>query len=147
MKKLFIICFLLTATFSINAQDLTLEETENYINDIFKTNMVHYFSGEDNNGYSILGVKIQRTGKVTFYNQFHQDQKTNEFNNPIGSFSVFDLDEKKTVYYSSLYLIDNKGKSIGHFSTKLSQSEGNRLLKALFYLKTICDKSLDPFGH
>lgn len=137
MKKIITICFLLVCAYTVNAQNLTLAETENYINDIFKTNQAVYYVGPT--GSHVLGVKVQKTGKITLY-RIWDDKR--EFNSPIGSFSVFDLDYSK----SGLDLYINTGEKIGNF-VRLAESEATKLIKAFAYLKKICDKSSDPFAN
>lgn len=130
MKKLITICFFIATSFTVNAQQLTFEETVKYINDKieccaeYKTTLI-----------------AQKDGTLKF--------KTYSIN-------LFDLDDINTEnckYGICNRIGETSGNSYIYFKTGstpnlaafVSEKDAERVYNALFHLRSLCTKTKDPF--
>ena len=149
MKKLLTICLFLVTTFTVNAQQLTFEETIGYINNILKENpKVNYFNGNSSHGQYGMRISVDKTGKLIVYN--HKDDA-------VGSFNLFDFEKCKANKTIDTYengdkfngenieLLDKNGDRLGKFSD-LMATYSPKIEKALKHLRSFCTNA-DPFGN
>lgn len=147
MKKLITICFFMATAFTVNAQQLTFEETVNYINKIFTENKhPNYYVGNDRSGKLILGIQASKNGRVTVYNYFNYYGSTDKYDTPIGSFNLFDFEKCGIESDKYITLLDKNNQKLGMFSDILL-SYSTKMEKALKHLRSLCTKEPDPFGN
>lgn len=148
MKKLITICLFMATSYTVSAQQLTFEETVNYINKIFtESQSPNYFVGNDRSGEGILGIQASKNGKVTVYNKWlNSYETTSEYNTPVGSFNLFDFEKCGTESERFITLLDKNNQKLGMFSNLLI-SYSTKMEKALKHLRSLCTKEPDPFGN
>lgn len=141
MKKLTLLLLILSG-FSAKAQQLSFEETVNYINNIFsKINSPNYFEGDSKEGRRLAGIKADKSGRVSICSA--KSTENDEYIITIGYFNVFELD---SAIVSNDYLIlrDKDNYRLGMFA-RLTPDFGRKLGKAFKHLSTLCTKEEDPF--
>ena len=148
--RLFILLVsLIVFSFTSKAQNLTLEQTVDYINGVLESGQIEYFPGNNINNQTNR-VKIDKSGRITFLMYKEADKTTT----PWGSFNVFDLESTEWQEYNSTNLgvtgllkFYTKDKSFPAMFRGFSKANADRFYKAILHLKDVCTKSLDPFGN
>jgi hypothetical protein len=153
MKKLLTICLLIATSFTVNAQELSFEETVKYINDIFKENKIGYHIGGNTSGRFVKGITADKTGKVIIYDLYKgasEESKTDKFDVIMCTINLFDIFLITPRDNDRLYLIAESKitprPNVGFFILIPAPLAG-RLEKALDHLHYLCEKKADPFGN
>jgi hypothetical protein len=147
MKKLLTLCFLVSMAFTSNAQ--TFEETVDYLNNIIKENEnVNYFPGSISRGRSVLGIVVNKTGRVTVYDDWNDklDREITEYVKPIGVFNLFDFEKCGIEEGNFIIILDKNSLKLGMFSS-LIPVYSPKIEKALKHLRSLCTKEQDLFGN
>ena len=144
MKKLITICLIITATFTVNAQNISFEETVKYINDKITCCATEV-------GTLSTGIQVFPNGYISIK---HTNKKYDI------SFNFFDL-----VKPAPEYVCDNCDNGIGithgyptsvafyikpNFTVLINfatEAEAQRVLKAFLHLRSLCVKTKDPFQN
>jgi hypothetical protein len=139
MKKLITICLLVAATFTVNAQQKpTFEETLEYINAMFKENEIILYPGNSSHGYQVIKISVEKSGKIIAYKNS---------TDILCSFNLFDIKSFDFLPTNNYNFLNSKKESqyLAYFG-RLNLNAG-KLEKALTHLRTLCVKSVDPFGE
>lgn len=124
-----------------NAQEKkpTLEETVEYINEIFEDGTISIFSENAKYGNIIKAVKVDLNGKATFYSDVNTKEKVP------GTFSIFDFEKLSNSFPSDIVYLKNKQEAVLVFFGLFPLSQMPKLEKALNHLKIVCIKEKDLF--
>ena len=144
MRKLFIICLLMVTDITTQAQNMSFDETVKYIQDKIKccSEYKDYTFSATSNGQ----ISIKKSGPdITTFNLFDlKDAAENPWN-------VFDdkgimliaINGNKS-YILCFQVSDGKDECAYWFDV---QAEGERVYRALLYLRSLCTKEKDPFDN
>jgi hypothetical protein len=140
---LFISLLITTSVLSlpVGAQKLNFEETVKYINEAFKENNVYYFEPYGLNGYGVDEITCKKDGKMIFK---WLNRETNE-SKIIGSFNLFEVGRYKEEMGYKI-LLDKQDKRLAQL-TMASSDAFVRIQRAVEHLKSLCNKSADPFAN
>ena len=147
MKNLLTLFVLFLGLGMANAQNLSFDETVNYINKILEENSdlnINWFAYGSNKGDLADGIIAEKNGKITFYSKFSNSYtRSEDTKTPTGSFNVFIFDKlnEKDTYVE---LLDKNNKLIGSLYS-FPPSYISKMEKALKHLRTLCIKEKDPF--
>ena len=134
MKKALVFLLVLFISLVSKAQSLDFDATVKYINDSFSNRMAAVFEGNSDNGYGANKVKVTKDGRVVFS---YGDEK------PRASFNLFDV-AKFDAGPRGLMLKDKDDSLIVRLD--VPSPDAARLAKAFIHLRSLCNKSLDPFA-
>lgn len=141
MKKLLTLLALISlSASSLKAQ--TFDETVEYISTLVKDNKTFHYSPGYSTGNGINKISAGKDGKIVFFWVSPADPNVKE---TAGSVNLFDV-AKFDIYSNGFTFRDVDGKSLGYLSS-MPDASGNRLKKAFEHLRTLCDKSADPFAE
>jgi len=140
MKKLITICLLIATSFTVNAQDMSIEETVKYINDKIACCGVEKFN-----------IKCDTSGNITWEYVF--DSRINLFDLTPGiglDNSVVTLSNSNGIilynvigkYWIDFQITEKTTKTFNWFPV---QADAERVYKALQHLRSLCTKAKDPF--
>ena len=144
--KLFILLALLTAySFTTKAQNLTFEQTVDWLKNFQKANTMYiYFGSKTSNtahGY-ISDISVENSGRILIK---HMEGGIYGFR----SFNVYDIESSQWAVSNDEYDLKLLAKNNTILATvsNLNKPDGDRLYKALLHFKKVCTKSADPFGN
>lgn len=139
MKKLLTICLLIATAFTVNAQEMSIEETVKYINDKIACCGIDKFI-----------FKCTTSGNIIVKNPSYVDETiVNIFDLSIEPPAIYEKGDFKinngvSLYetYISFNLTKTRSISFNSFSTR---ADAERVYKALLHLRSLCTKEKDPF--
>ena len=139
MKKLITICLLLALAFTVNAQDLTKEQTLNYIKDVYSQINKVYLSGNDGSYYSssqtLDSLKLEHDELISFFTIKEYDGKILKKIIRTKISGIIKVDWKEC-------LINDKGDKF-MFVQEGNKAQLERLKNAVIHLQEFITK--DPF--
>lgn len=147
MKKLIVTCLLVTAIFTVKAQDMSFDETTKYI----KENLIeHQFYFDGYPGCIISDIEVLKNGKVTLIFKLEAcGRKT------IKLFSKANWNGNNTVGIKpDIYPNGRRVIAFG-LTNDTKDLESNdadlvvltRISKAFIYLRSLCKEEKDPFEN
>ena len=147
MKKLITICLLLATAFTVNAQDMSFDETTKYI----KENLIeHQFYFDGYPGCIIGDIEVLKNGKVNLIFKIEAcGRKT------INLFSKSNWNENKAdgivphIYPNGRRVI---AFGLTNDTKDLESNDADlvvltRISKAFIYLRSLCKEEKDPFEN
>lgn len=137
MKKILTICLIMTTVFTVNAQELSFDETVKYIQQKVEYCSVNYDDGTAR--YS--KVDITKNGQIKFIRT----------NGESMTFNLFDLNKRGScecgisndATYVEFWYENNRCKRL----KMNTMPEAERVSKAFLHLLTLCTKQKDPFQN
>jgi len=151
MKKGITICFLLATVFTVKAQQMNFEETVKYIND--KIDCCSYYKGyriiANKNG-DVVYKKSDSTTLLTF--NFFDNENYKLKNNYCDDFKTGDcrlIDQQFGIAFretfQKLHITIISIPSLVFIPGIDNEINGERIMKALLHLRSLCTKAKDPF--
>lgn len=151
MKKLITICLLITTAFTTNAQDMSFEETVKYINDKIDccSNYKGYRIIANKNG-DVVYKKSDSTTLLSF--NFFDNENYKLKNNYCDNFKTGDcrlIDQQYGIAFietfQKLHITIISIPSLVFIPRINNEINGERIMKALLHLRSLCTKAKDPF--